>query len=94
MEIEFQNTGKTEGDWSINIAFEGKSWFQSGMPQDLQLEPGKKETLTWNGFVPADAAPGSVARLVAYYGYSYEALDWWVQVTPNAELTIKSSSVE
>ena len=94
VEIVFQNTGKTEGNWSINIAFEGKSWFQSGMPQNLQLEPGKKETLTWNGFVPTDATPGSVARLVVYYDHSYKALDWWIQVTPNAELTIKFSSVE
>jgi hypothetical protein len=94
VEIEFQNTGKTEGDWSINIEFEGKSWSQSGIAQNLQLEPGKKETLTWNGFVPADAHPGSVARLVVYYDDSYKALDWWIQVTPNAELTIKSSSVE
>ena len=94
VEIEFQNTGKTEGDWSINIAFEGKSWFQSGIAQNLQLGVGKKETLTWNGFVPEDATPGSVARLVVYYDDSYKALDWWIQVTPNAELTIKSSSVE
>jgi hypothetical protein len=94
VEIVFQNTGKTEGNWSINIAFEGKSWFQSGLPQNLQLEPGKKETLTWNGFVPTDAAPGSVARLVVYYDDSHKALDWRIQVTPNAELTIKSSSVE
>jgi hypothetical protein len=94
VEIVFQNTGKAEGNWSINIAFEGKSWFQSGMPQNLQLEPGKKETLTWNGFVPTDAAPGSVARLVVYYDDSYKALDWWIQVTPNAELAIESSSVE
>ena len=94
VEIVFQNTGKTEGDWSINIALEGKSWFQSGMPLNLQLEAGKKETLTWTGFVPTDAVPGSVARLVVYYDDSYQALDWWIQVTRNAELTIESSSVE
>ena len=94
VKITFKNTGKTGGSWSINIAFEDKSWSQVGAPQNLTLEAGKTETLTWNGFVPANATVGSVARLVVYYDDSFKALNWWIHVVPSAELTIKSSSVE
>ncbi|TRO46056.1 hypothetical protein E2P65_06420 [Candidatus Bathyarchaeota archaeon] len=94
VKITFENTGNTEGTWSINIAFEDNSWSQVGTPQNLTLMPGQIETLIWNGVVPASATVGSVARLVVYYGDSYKALDWWIYVVPSAELTIKSSIVE
>jgi len=94
VKITFENTGKTEGTWSVNIAFEDAVWSQVGTPQDLTLQPGEMETLTWNGVVPANATVGSVARLVVYYDDSFKALNWWIHVVPGAELSIKSSSVE
>ena len=94
VKITFKNTGKTEGSWSINIAFEGEFWSQVGTPQNLTLKPGKTETLIWNGVVPANATVDSVARLVVYYDDSFKALNWWIHVVPGAELTIKSSIVE
>jgi hypothetical protein len=94
VKITFKNTGKTDGNWSVNIAFEDKVWSQAGTPQTLMLEPGETETLTWNGVIPANATVGSVARLVVYYDDSFEALNWWIHVVPGAELTIKSSTVE
>ena len=45
--IRFKNTGKTEGTWSVNIAFEGEAWSWSGMPKTLTLKPCHKETLIW-----------------------------------------------
>jgi hypothetical protein len=92
--ITFKNTGKTEGTWSVNIAFEDETWSQVGTPQNLTLEPGETKTLTWNGVVPANATVGSVARLVVYYDDGFKALNWWIHVVPGAELTIKSSTVE
>ena len=92
--ITFKNTGKTEGTWSVNIAFEDEVWSQVGTPQNLTLAAGETETLTWNGVVPANATVGSVARLVVYYDDGFKALNWWIHVVPGAELTIKSSSVE
>ena len=94
VKITFKNTGKTEGNWSVNIAFEDSSWTQVGTAQILTLEPEQTETLTWDGLVPANATVGSVARLVVYYDDSFQALNWWIHVVPGAELTIKSSSVE
>jgi len=94
VKITFKNTGKTEGSWSVNIAFEDEVWSQVGVSQNLTLESGETETLTWNGVVPVNATVGSVARLVVYYDDSFKALNWWIHVVPGAELTIKSSSVE
>jgi len=94
VKITFKNTGKTEGNWSVNIAFEDEVWSQVGTPQNLMLDAGETETLTWNGVVPANATVGSVARLVVYYDDSFKALNWWIHVVPGAELTIKSSIVE
>jgi hypothetical protein len=94
VQITFKNTGKTDGNWSVNIAFEDEVWSQTGTPQNLTLKPGETETLTWNGVVPANATVGSVARLVVYYNDSFKALNWWIHVVPGAELTIKSSLVE
>jgi hypothetical protein len=94
VKITFKNTGKTEGNWSLNIAFEDSVWSQVGTAQNLMLDPGETETLTWNGMVPANAPVGSMARLVVYYDDSFKALNWWIHVVPGAELTIKSSSVE
>ena len=92
--ITFKNTGKTDGNWSVNIAFEDEVWSQVGIAQNLVLEPGETKALTWNGVVPANATVGSVARLVVYYDDGFKALNWWIHVVPGAELTIKSSSVE
>lgn len=94
VKISFKNTGKTDGTWSVNIAFEGEKWTWSGTPQTLTLKPCKTNTLTWNGSVPCDAPLDSVARLVVYYDNSFVPLDWWIHVVPGAELTITSSSVK
>jgi uncharacterized surface anchored protein len=94
VKITFKNTGSTEGNWSVNIAFEDDVWSQTGIAQNLVLNPGKTETLTWTGVVPANATVDSVARLVVYYNDSFKALNWWIHVVPGAELFIKSSSVE
>jgi len=88
------NTGKTEGKWSVNIAFEDSSWVQVGAPQNLTLAPGETATLVWEGAVPANAAVNSVTRLVVYYNDSFKALNWWIHVVPGAELSVKSSIVE
>ena len=93
VKITFKNTGKTEGTWSVNIAFEGEAWTWSGRPKTLTLKPCHKETLTWCGNVPEDAPIDSVARLIVYYDDSFEALDWWIHVIYGAELTITSSTV-
>ncbi|MDX1813520.1 MAG: hypothetical protein R3319_01910 [Candidatus Bathyarchaeia archaeon] len=94
VQITFQNIGKTEGTLSINIAFEDKVWSQVGTQQNVKLGPGQTKTLTWNGTVPANAAVGSMARLVVYYNDEFKALNWWIHVVLGAELTIKSNSVE
>ena len=94
VKITFKNIGKTEGMWSVNIAFEDNSWSQVGTPQSLTLQAGQTKTLTWNGDVPVNATVGSVARLVVYYDNSFKALNWWIHVVPSAELTIESSIVE
>jgi hypothetical protein len=94
VKITFKNTGKTEGTWSVNIAFEDSSWSQVGTPQNLTLAPGETETLVWEGVVPANATVDSVARLVVYYNDSFKALNWWIHVVPCAELSVKSSMVE
>ncbi|TRO43681.1 hypothetical protein E2P42_02130 [Candidatus Bathyarchaeota archaeon] len=91
--ITFQNTGNAEGSWSVNVVFEGDSWSWKGTAKTLTLDANEKKTLTWNGVMPANATVNSVARLVVYYDDSFEALDWWIQVVPAAELTIKSSSI-
>jgi len=92
--ITFKNTGKTEGTWSVNVAFEGEKWTWSGTPQELTLKPYKSKALTWNGEVPSDAPVDSVARLIVYYNDSFAALDWWIHVISGAELTITASTVE
>jgi len=94
VKITFKNTGKTEGTWSVNIAFEGEAWTWSGTPQTLALKPYKTKTLAWNGSVPCNAPVGSVARLIVYYNDSFAPLNWWIHVVPSAELTIASSTVE
>jgi hypothetical protein len=92
--ITFKNTGRTAGNWTVNIAFEGESWSRVGTSQNLTLNPGTTKILTWTGTVPANATINSVARLVVYYNDSFKALDWWIHVVPGAELSIQSSSVE
>lgn len=94
VKITFKNTGKTEGTWSVNIAFEDEAWTWSGTPKTLALKPCHKKTLIWNGSVPEDAPIDSMARLIIYYDDSFEPLDWWIHVIDGAELTITSSTVE
>ena len=94
VKITFKNTGKTEGNWSVNIAFEDEVWSQTGTAQNLVLNPGETESLTWSGVVPTNATVDSVARLVVYYNDSFKALNWWIHVVPGAELSIRSSSVK
>ncbi|MEM3726009.1 MAG: hypothetical protein QXK98_03995 [Candidatus Bathyarchaeia archaeon] len=94
VKVSFKNTGRNDGTWSVNIAFEGELWTWSGTPQNLTLKPNQWKTLTWKGTVPCNAPIGSVARLIVYYNDSFTALDWWIHVVPNAELTITSSKVE
>jgi hypothetical protein len=94
VKVSFKNTGRGDGVWSVNVAFEGEFWTWSGTPQTLILKPNQRKTLTWNGTVPCDATIGSVARLIVYYNDSFVALDWWIHVVPNAELTITSGTVE
>jgi hypothetical protein len=94
VKITFKNTGKTEGDWSVTVVFEGESWVWKGSSQNLTLDAGNTKTLTWTGLVPDNATINSVARLVVYYGDSFKTLDWWIRVIPSAELSIQSSSVQ
>jgi len=94
VKIIFKNTGKSEGTWAVNIAFEGDFWIWSGTPQTLTLKPYKIKTLTWTGNVPCDAPVGSTARLIVYYNNSFVRLNWWIHIVPSAELTITSSTVE
>jgi hypothetical protein len=94
VKVTFKNTGKTEGTWSVNIAFEGEKWNWNGTSQTLTLKPYYKKTLTWNGSVPCDAPIDSVARLIVYYDDSFVPLDWWIHVVSGAELTVTSSTVE
>jgi hypothetical protein len=94
VKITFKNTGKTEGNWSVNIAFEDTSWSQIGIPKNLVLQPEETATLTWNSTVPTDATINSMARLVVYYDDSFKALNWWIRVVPGSELCIESSIVE
>ena len=93
VEIEFKNIGRTEGQWNVNIVFEGEEWFQKGNSQNLELKPNERETLSWTGTVPPNAPINTIARLVVYYEDSFKALDWWIQVVPGSELAIKSSFV-
>jgi len=94
VKIGFKNTGRTEGTWSVNVAFEGEAWSWSGTPKTLTLDPCHRETLTWNGDVPDEAPIDSMARLIVYYDDSFVPLDWWIHVVDGAELTITSSTVE
>jgi hypothetical protein len=94
VKITFRNTGKAEGTWSVNIAFEDEAWSWSGTPKTLTLKPCHKKTLTWNGTVPEDAPIDSIARLIVYYDDSFEPLDWWIHIIDGAELAITSSTVK
>lgn len=93
VEITFKNTGRTNGTWSVNIAFEGEKWTSIGTSQNLTLKPDKDRTLTWQGEVPSNATLDSVARLIVYYDDSFSALNWWIHVVPAANLAITSSTV-
>ena len=94
VKISFQNTGKREGSWSINVAFEGELWKWNGTTQFLSLSPNQKETLIWHGEVPENAPINSIARLIVYYGDSFIPQNWWIKIIPGSELKISSSIVE
>ena len=92
--VTFQNTGSSDGSWTVNVVFEGSAWTWKGTAKSLTLGANEKSTLVWTGAVPTNAAVNSIARLVVYYDDGYKALDWWIQVVPNAVLSIQSSSVQ
>jgi uncharacterized membrane protein len=93
VKITFKNRGSTEGTWNITVTFEGEDWIWKGEKKQLTLEPDEKETLTWEGKVPQDAAVDSVARLIVYYEDKCVALNWWIHVISGAELCIVDSKV-
>ncbi len=93
VEITFKNKGTREGSWRIAVAFESEAWNWAGEQRDLALEPDERETLTWEGIMPDDAIVDSVARLIVYFDNEFEALNWWIQVLPGAELAIVDSRV-
>lgn len=93
VKICFKNTGGIEGSWSVNVAFEGDLWVWTGCAQNVTLKAGETKALIWAGSVPCDAPNDSMGRLVVYYDDSFTALNWWVHVVPNAELSISSSCV-
>jgi len=91
--ITFENTGRDDGSWTVNVVFEGTAWSWKGTAKTLTLNDNEKKTLVWTGTVPANAAMNSDARLVVYYDDGFKALDWWIRVVPASELNIKTSSV-
>ncbi len=91
--ITFQNTGTTDGTWSVTAVFEG-DWIWKGTTKTLTLNPNEKKTLVWTGTVPNNVQINSIARLVVYYDNGYKVLDWWIQVAGNAQLSVQSSSVQ
>ncbi len=93
VKITFRNTGMIEGTWRIAVTFESESWNWKSEQKLITLEPDEKETLAWKGEVPGDATIGSVSRLVVYYDDMFVALNWWIHVIPNAELSIVGSKV-
>lgn len=93
VKITFKNTGSTKGTWSINVSFED-GWTWKGNAQTLVLNPNEKETLTWNGNVPLDAPVGSTARLIVYFNNDFKALDWWILVVSDAQLSVVQSEVK
>ncbi len=91
--LTLKNKGTTEGTWRIAITFEGDDWTWKGEEKELTLKPNEKETLTWEGNVPEDAAVDSAARLIVYYDDEFVALNWWIHVVSGAELSIVDSKV-
>jgi hypothetical protein len=94
VEIDFKNIGKNDGTWNINIVFEGDYWSQEGVAQNIELKPNEEKKLTWTSNVPNNAPINTLARLVVYYEDSFIALNWWILVTPDAELAITSSCLK
>ena len=93
VKISFKNKGTTYGHWRVATTFEGNYWTWKGEERLLVLDPGKTETITWEGTVPKTALPDSVGRLVVYYDDSFELMRWWIQVVSDAELGIIYSRV-
>jgi hypothetical protein len=93
VKITFKNKGTTEGTWNTTVTFEGDYWIWKGEKKELALEPDNKETLKWQGDVPANAEVDSIARLIVYYDGDYVALNWWIHVISGAELCVVDSKV-
>jgi uncharacterized membrane protein len=93
VKLNVKNTGEDKGEFSISVTFEAEAWTWKGTQKTVTLNAGETKQLTWEGKVPNNAASGSVARLIVYYGDSYKALDWWICVSSNSELSIISSHV-
>src|SRR4030067_1228682 len=43
--ITFENTGRDEGSWTVNVVFEGSSWSWKGTSKSLTLSGNEKKTL-------------------------------------------------
>lgn len=93
VKITFKNKGTSRGTWKIAVTFEGDHWTWKGEEKQLSLKPDEKETLIWKGNVPEDAAVDSITRLVVYHDDVFVALNWWIHVSPGAELSIVDSKV-
>ena len=93
VKITFKNKGTSRGTWKIAVTFEGDHWTWKGEEKQLTLKPDEKETLIWKGNVPEDATVDSIARLVVYYDDLFVPLNWWIHVTPGADLSIVDSKV-
>lgn len=93
VKITFRNTGTTAGVWKIAVTFESESWNWKSEQKRITLKPDGKEAVTWEGEVPEDAVIDSVARLVVYYDDVFVALNWWIHIIPDAELSIVASKV-
>lgn len=93
VKLTVQNTGDTEGNFSVNVTFEGDSWNWKGTQKTFTLEAGESKQLVWEGSVPKNAQIDTTARLVAYYDEQFKALNWWIHVVSPSNLSIISSYV-
>lgn len=91
--IAFKNKGTGEGTWRVSVAFEGEDWTWKGEQQHLSLGSQERETLSWEGTVPDNAAVDSIARLIVYYDNEFIRQHWWIHVAPSPELAILHSQV-
>jgi hypothetical protein len=90
VKLIFRNAGSSQNSWSVNVAFEGDSWNWAGSAQNLTLNGYESKTLTWTGTVPANASANSIARLVVYYNDSFKALNYWIFVPSQPDLSVSA----